>query len=197
KKESESLEIAGLEIPRDYCIGREEQKMINQYILEYGKRLYGLCLTLCINPFDADDLYQETWLKVVKNIEKYDKSREFEPWLTAICVNTYRNTLRRIARSPFFNRFASNEEKDAALESVAAPESSFLTTKEEYASLHRAINGLPEKLRITVILFYFRDMEIEKTALVLGIPPGTVKSRLNKARKLLKEVLGNEPDLSI
>lgn len=163
--------------------------MIDQYIRQYGKRLYGLCLTLCANSFDAEDLYQETWLKAVKSISRYDERREFEPWVTKICVNTYRNKLRRIMKSPIFDTFSSAEDKSAVMESVAAPET------EDYSYLHEAIDRLPEKLRITVILFYFRDMNIEKTALVLNIPPGTVKSRLSKARKLLREVLSDEADL--
>lgn len=163
--------------------------MINQYIRLYGNRLYGLCLTLCANTHDAEDLYQETWLKVVKNISKYDTTQEFEPWLTKICVNTYRNTLRRILRSPIFNGFASDEEKMAILENVAVQE------KEDYTYLHEAVNRLPEKLRMTVILFYFKEMDVNETASVLGIPPGTVKSRLNKARNLLKEVLTSETDI--
>ena len=163
--------------------------MIDQYIRQYGKRLYGLCLTLCANSFDADDLYQDTWLKAVKNISQYDESREFEPWLTRICVNTYRNRLRRIMKSPIFDAFSSEEEKTAVMESIAAPEA------EDYFRLHEAIDRLPEKLRITVILFYFRDMDVGQTAHTLNIPPGTVKSRLNKARKLLKEVLSDETDL--
>ena len=52
--------------------------------------------------------------------------------------------------------------------------------------------GLPEKLRVTVILYYFEDMDVNTTAQVLDIPPGTVKSRLNKARTKLKEVLGHD-----
>ena len=75
--------------------------VIDQYIHQYGKRLYGLCLTLCANTMEADDLYQDTWLQVVKNISRYDASRDFEPWLTKICVNLYRNALRRLAKSPF------------------------------------------------------------------------------------------------
>ena len=55
--------------------------MVDQYIGQYGTRLYGLCLSLCANAFEADDLYQDTWLQVVKNISRYDPSREFEPWL--------------------------------------------------------------------------------------------------------------------
>ena len=163
--------------------------MINQYIRDYGKRLYGLCTFLCANSCEAEDLYQETWLKVVKNIEKYDPAKEFEPWLTTICVNTYRNTLRRIMKSPVFNAFATTEEKDLTINSVPAPEGS------DYSDLYSAIDGLPEKLRLTVLLFYFRDMDIESVAKVLGIPPGTVKSRLNKSRKLLKEVLTDESGL--
>lgn len=144
--------------------------MINQYIRQYGKRLYGLCMTLCANQYDADDLYQDTWIKVVKNIDSYDTSQEFEPWLTRICVNTYRNTLRRIVRSPIFNGFASDEEKTAVMENVSKPEET------DYSYLYEAIDKLPEKLRVTVILFYFRDMDVTTTAKVLGIPEGTVKS---------------------
>lgn len=162
--------------------------MIDNFIRLHGKRLYGLCLFLCANSSDADDLYQETWLKVVKNISQYDPKKEFEPWLTKICVNTYRNTLRRAARSPIIN-FSTNEEKEHFLQSVPVPE------KKDYSSLYMAIEKLPDKLRLTVLLFYFRDMDIAGTATVLGIPEGTVKSRLNKARKLLKEVLVDESDL--
>lgn len=165
------------------------ESLIDQYIRQYGKRLYGLCLTLCANPSDADDLYQDTWLKVVKNITQYDENREFEPWLTRICVNTYRNRLRRIAKSPIFDAFLSAEEKTAVMENVPAPEA------EDYSQLHDAINRLPKKLRITVILFYFREMDVEQTAHALNIPSGTVKSRLCKARKLLKEVLSDETNI--
>ena len=159
--------------------------MINFYISKYGKRLYGLCMHLCANPFEADDLYQETWLKVIKNYEKYDKSKEFEPWLTKICVNLYRNNLKRLLKSPFIV-FKDTETKDAALESVTLPED------EDYSEIHEAIKKLPEKLRVTIILFYFQELDIESTAKVLDVPSGTVKSRLNKARKLLKEALKDE-----
>lgn len=164
--------------------------MIDRYIRQYGKRLYGLCLTLCGNPFDADDLYQDTWLKAMRNISQYDASKEFEPWLTKICVNTYRNTLRRIARSPLL-RVHDSEDQDRILNEVPAPMNA------DYAPLYEAINRLPDKLRLAVILFYFEDMDIASTATALNIPPGTVKSRLNKARKQLKEVLNDETDIRL
>ncbi len=162
--------------------------MLDTYIQQYGKRLYGLCLTLCADPFQADDLYQDTWLKVLRYFSRYDPQQDFEPWLTAICVNTYRSALRRMARSPFL-QFASTEAHDQVMNAAPAPE------KADYAELHAAIALLPEKLRLTVILFYFRDMDIHTVAKILGIPVGTVKSRLNTARKKLKEVLTDETDL--
>ena len=161
---------------------------MDQYIRQYGKRLYGLCMTLCADKHEADDLYQDTWVKVLKRFDTYDPSRDFEPWLTRLCVNTYRDRLRRLSRSPFLN-FSSNETKEAFLLTATAPE------KEDYSDLYAAIDQLPEKLRLTIILFYFEDMDIEKTAQTLGIPTGTVKSRLHKARIQLKEVLGRETDL--
>ena len=162
--------------------------MIDQYIRQYGKRLYGLCLSLCADTFEADDLYQDTWLRVIKSLTQYDPGRPFEPWLTKICVNTYRNALRRVAKSPLLS-FRTNEEKDALLCAVPAPENP------DYRALYEAIGRLPEKLRVAVILFYFQDMDVAAAARALGIPEGTVKSRLHKARKRLKEMLGDEADL--
>lgn len=162
--------------------------MIDQYTAKYGTRLYGLCLHLCTNSMEADDLYQDTWLKVLKKIDQYDRDREFEPWLTTICVNTYRNALRKLSRSPLLN-FSTSAEKDTYLHSIPAPE------KDEYLDVHVAVDALPEKLRIAVVLFYFEDMDIASTAQILGIPEGTVKSRLSKARKRLKEVLGHGTDI--
>lgn len=162
--------------------------MINQFIQQYGKRLYGLCMTLCANPYDADDLYQDTWLKVVKNFSSYNQAKAFEPWLTKICVNTYRNNLRQKIRSPM-QHFERSEDKEALLQSIPSPE------QKDYMQLYDAINNLPDKFRITVILFYFCGMDISSTAAALRVPSGTVKSRLHKARRLLKEALADDTDL--
>ena len=163
---------------------------MDRYIRKYGKRLNGLCMTLCADKHEADDLYQDTWMKVIRSFDSFDTSKDFEPWLTKLCVNTYRDKLRRISRSPFMS-FMSNESKDAVFSTARAPEG------EDYSDLYAAIDQLPEKMRLAIILFYFEDMDISKTAETLGIPSGTVKSRLNKARKLLKEVLTDETDLRL
>ena len=158
--------------------------MIDEYVARYGRRLFGLCMTLCRNRIEAEDLYQETWLKALSHIHQFHEAEDFEPWLTKICVNTYRNILRRLKISPFAD-FSSDEEKCVLIESVPARET-------DHTVLYDAVDRLPEKLRVTVILFYFRDMDLAQTAKALRIPVGTVKSRLNHARKLLKEVLQDE-----
>ena len=161
---------------------------IDQYIQRYGRRLYGLCRALCPHPFDADDLYQETWLRVFRHMDCYDPGREFEPWLAKICVNTHRSALRRLARSPLLD-FASGEDKDRLLDSIPAQEET------DYLPLYEAVGKLPDKLRQAVALFYFQGMDLAAAAEILNIPVGTMKSRLNKARKLLKEALADETDL--
>ena len=163
--------------------------MINQYIHKYGKRLYGLCITLCADKFSAEDLYQETWLKVCRKFEQYDSSKPFESWLTGICVNTYRDELRKQRISKIFDGFTTTEEKDKAIEEVAE------SVPDDYSELHEAIDRLSDKLRITVILHYFNGFSAADTAISLGVPVGTVKSRLNQARKKLRKELENESNL--
>jgi len=163
--------------------------VLNTYIDKYGRRLFGLCRTLCTNPSDAEDLYQETWLKVYHKLDQYDDQYAFEGWLTRICVNTYKDQYRKRKLSLLFDRFDSQEKKDFVLENAKAEE------QEDYSDLHEAVQKLPEKIRLTVLLFYFRELDTKETSRVLGIPEGTVKSRLSKARTLLKEMMKNEIEL--
>lgn len=160
--------------------------MIEPYIEQYGKRLFGLCVKLCASYHDAQDLYQETWLKAYRNLERYDCSRSFEHWVTRICINAYRDQLRHKKLSPIIDCFRTTEEKEAILEAQEQP------PPEEFPEVRAAVDALPAKLRMAVILYYYCDLDIQSAAAVLKIPPGTVKSRLSKARTLLKERLSHE-----
>ncbi len=164
--------------------------LIDQYIEKHGKRLYGLCRTLLYtDTSEADDLYQETWLKVCAKFEHYDRSSAFEGWLTTICVNTYRDILRRKKRSPIFDKFISQESKDAVMENVAG------VIKPDLRNIQSAVQQLPEKLRMTIILYYFQGLDIHQTASALRVPSGTIKSRLSKAKQMLKEMIQDEIEL--
>ena len=161
--------------------------MLDEWIKTYGRRLWGLCLKLCGSRSRAEELYQDTWLRVLEKQDRYDPDQPFEPWLTRICVNLYRSRLRRWALQPQA-QFATQEDLTAFLEGV--PD----TPQKSYQDLYDAVNTLPEKLRLTVILYYFKDMDVPATANLLKVPAGTVKSRLGRARKQLREVLGDEAD---
>ncbi|MGN1157829.1 MAG: RNA polymerase sigma factor [Agathobacter sp.] len=159
---------------------------MEEKIKVYGPRLFGLCMTLCKNTYDAWDLYQETWLRAYERQNQYELSRPYEGWLTAICVNRYRDYVRRMKIAPFFDFFPSSEEKDMAIEQVPTE------TAEDFREVREAVDALPEKFREAVILFYFEEKDIRRTAEIMGVPEGTAKTRLMKARKLLKEALQDE-----
>ena len=85
-------------------------------------------------------------------------------------------------------QFETEEEHDLFFNLLPDRESK----SEEYRSLTEAVKKLPEKYRVVVALRYFNDYSEESTAQMLGIPVGTVKSRLHKAKKLIREVMENE-----
>lgn len=155
--------------------------MLDKLIALHGKRLYGLCVKLCGSEYDADDLYQETWLKVHCHWDKYDESQPFEHWLTAVCVNCYRDMLRKNKFAGLLMKFSTNEEKDRVMESVADEQ-----VQEENTALWEAVRRLPEKYGTVIILHYFRGYNVKELSQILKVPEGTVKYRLHKARELLK-----------
>lgn len=159
--------------------------MFDDYIDTYGRRLFGLCMHLCRNYWDAQDLYQETWLKAYKSRQRYDDSRDFGLWLSRICVNLYRDRLRRKKLLSFLP-FSSQEQEESPVHQLAAPE------PEDYTDLYHAVKQLPEVYRLVIVLYYFLGCSVGQTAEVLNIPAGTVKSRLSKARSLLERSLDDD-----
>lgn len=154
---------------------------LDEKISQYGTRLYGLCVKLCGKKSDADDLYQETWLRVCYRIGRYDPSQPFEPWLTAVCVNAYRDSLRRRKWERLIAVFDGDEAHDRAVNSIAAEDNS-----QEKAELWESVRRLPEKYSTVILLHYFRGYDVKELSFILKIPEGTVKYRLHRARELLK-----------
>lgn len=154
---------------------------MDEAIRQYGRRLYGLCRSLCGSVPEAEDLYQDTWLKALSYLDRHGPPENWGPWLSKVCVNLYRSRLRRLSRSP--------------VRPMGEGEDFPLPEAPDYSGLRQAVDELPEKLRLAVILYYFQDLDISAAARVLGVPAGTVKSRLDRARKLLREVLRDEDAL--
>ena len=157
--------------------------LLDKYIALYQHDLTRLCISLCRNIPDSDDLYQDTWLKVMRKYEQYDENRPFDKWLFSVCVNTYKDSQRAFWRKKQVG-FQSDEEKEFFLNSVPDCNTSNI---EDYVALRKSVDNLPPKQKIVINLIYFKDLSEADVAEILKIPVGTVKSRLHKAKKLLKE----------
>ena len=152
---------------------------INELAEEYGGRLYALCLRLCGRKEPADELYQESWLRILERLDRYRPDRPFYPWAVKICVNLYRDGLRREK----LRRVLPLEDP---LPTAPGPDPDLKL------DLDRAIGMLPEKYKLAVILVYCQDLPEKEAAALLRITLGGVKSRLSRAKKLLKEVLQDD-----
>lgn len=146
---------------------------LTRYIAEHGQSLTRLCLKLCHNAHEAEDLYQETWCRVLAKLPLYDRAKPFEPWLYTVCVNTYRNIRKK-----------ADGRQTVPLETDVAGTAPLFD--EEHDWTRQIVNELEEKYRLVIILHYFKDYSVSELASILRIPQGTVKSRLYKARKILK-----------
>jgi len=164
-----------------------DDELLNNYIEKYQSDLSRLCMYLCGNICDADDLYQETWIKVIQRYDKYDISRPFDKWLFAVCVNTFKDTLKLAWRKRQV-QFPTSEDKELFLSSIPC-EDEFDKEKEDYVALWESICKLPPKHRMVITLIYFKEYSQSEVAQILNIPVGTVKSRLHKAKIILKEAL--------
>lgn len=83
---------------------------LDKLIGEYQTDLTRLCYSLCKNHADAEDLYQETWLKAIKYYEKYNRLKPFDKWLFAICVNTFKDKMKSQSFKQAM-QFETNEKK--------------------------------------------------------------------------------------
>ncbi len=156
------------------------KQRIEGYHEQYGNRVAALCRSLCRNGDDAQDLYQETWMKALRHLDQYQSDQPFDKWIAAICVNTYKNTFRAFVRSRRME-FATNEEKDRFLHSLYAHREN----RDTLIDLRQAVESLPTKYRILIRLKYDLDYTDREIADVTHLAEGTVKWRLHKARELL------------
>jgi RNA polymerase sigma-70 factor (ECF subfamily) len=117
---------------------------------------------------DVEDLYQETWLRVVRHAARFDRTKRFSTWLFQIAVNLCRDWHRRPPPEP--TDVPDTPESDVAL-----------AASDARLDAARLLAQLPEPQREVVILRYYHDLTEEETARILGCPQGTVKSRLHHA----------------
>ena len=134
-----------------------------------------------------EDLEQEIYIKTYKNLAKYSEQNKFSAWICTIAANICRDYLRS-SKFKNQNQTTSDEEILNNISIKKTPEHQY-SSKERQKIILKEINALPKKMKEVVILYEFEDYSYEKIAQKLKIPQGTVKSRINNARKILKENL--------
>ncbi|MEU7745924.1 sigma-70 family RNA polymerase sigma factor [Nonomuraea sp. NPDC049158] len=125
----------------------------------------------------ADDVTQEVWLAVLRGLPRLKEPGRFAPWLFTIARRTVMDRLR--------HEYGAAEAELTA-EPVADDPAAALVDR---AELVAGLAGLPVREREILVLFYLEDLSVEDCAQICAIPTGTVKSRLNRARRLLREHL--------
>ena len=162
-------------------------------VARYEDRLYNLCFMLASDRHEAEDLYQQTWLKVLQSPNAFSP-KSFQNWLYTVCLNVYRDTCRKNARR---SRLIAEDTEDTVMELAAASDSAESEAIDSImqAVLMSKIDHLPDRLRLPILLCYFEDLDYREIAEVLGLPVGTVKSRLNSAKKRLRTEMESETDV--
>lgn len=134
----------------------------------------------------AEDVFQDTFLQVHQSLEGFDTQRRFKPWLFTIAANKGRDALRKIGRRPAVSLSASVGRDDGPsfvdLMSIDMPAASTrMEQVEQSAMVQRALDRLSPRLKETLLLAYFQKLSYAQLADMLGIPLGTVKSRIHAA----------------
>ena len=134
-----------------------------------------------------DDIEQEVYIKTWRNMDNYEEQGKFKQWLCALTANVCRDYFR--SKSVREQNAAVDDEE--VLENIAAPatQEEELDAKMRQKIILKAVDELPYKMRRVIELYEFEDMPLEKIAKKLGVPEGTVKSRLFNARKILGQKL--------
>lgn len=170
-----------------YNMSREE---LERCIEAWGKDLYSFCCQLTKGRQEADDLYQDTFLKMVELENRLDVKSNPKGYLLSVAVNLWKNRRRKYAwRLRITGPVVSVEDAATELPDREPSAEERMISREEKELVQGAVRDLPDKYRLPVLLFYMEEIKISGIAKILGIPEGTVKSRLYKAKKLLKKEL--------
>ena len=158
-------------------------------------QLFGAALGMTRNRADAEDLVQETYLKAYSKFHQYKPGTNIKAWLYRILTNTYITQYRKAQRSP--KRASTDTVEDWQLAEAASHDARGLVSAEVEAleslpseQLRDALESLSEEHRMVIVMADVESMTYKEIAQALGIPIGTVMSRLNRARRNLRAKLG-------
>jgi RNA polymerase sigma-70 factor (ECF subfamily) len=176
------------------CRGGDE-RAYRELIERYRRPLYSLAMRMLRSEQDAEDLAQETFVRMFRALDRYDPSRPFAAWLftiaTRLCIDHLRR--RRIRPISLTQRDAeSDQDREIDIEDPGLKPDELAAHEEEARHAQTLIDSLPPHYRIVVMLRHQQDLSYEEIAEALSLPLGTVKARIHRARALLKVRLEGE-----
>ncbi|MCB9080976.1 MAG: sigma-70 family RNA polymerase sigma factor [Lewinellaceae bacterium] len=179
-------------VNQDLMSSQQMDLIFEEELFPQIEALYTFAYHLTYNEEDANDLVQETYLKAYRSIDKYEQGTNAKAWLFRILRNTFINEYRRKMRKPtqvdYEDITTYHEEDDSPL-------TGYLDLREEMFQqmigdeVTNAVNQLPVDFRVVILLCDIEGFTYEEISKILDIPIGTVRSRLHRARNLLKEKL--------
>ena len=176
------------------CLAGDEGAY-RELVDRYQRQVYSLALRMVRQVEDAEDLTQETFVRMFRAIDRYDPTRPLGAWLYTIASRLCIDHLRRHRHRPIslVQREAGSEEEYVieAVDPGLKPDEHALREEEERRMQH-LIDALPPHYRIVVLLRHQQDLSYEEIAGTLGLPLGTVKARIHRARALLKRRIEGE-----
>lgn len=159
--------------------------------LSYVDSLYGTALRLTRRPADAEDLVQDTYLKAFRASGQFARGTNLKAWLFTILHNTFRNMRRHDGRNPIDVDSETVEQAADVAGALYTPEQ-LLTRASLDADLQLALDELPDAFRQAVWLRDVEEFTYAEIAEMVGVPIGTVMSRISRGRRLLFERLSRE-----
>ena len=162
-------------------------------VLPLLPNLYSAALRMTCNPADAEDLVQETYLRAYRGFSGFEEGTNLRAWMYRILTNTFINSYRKKQREPVTVQEDDLDEwylYDKLGESGVEPsaEAEVIRSMPD-EDVQRALEALPEGFRLAVLLADVEGFSYKEIAEILGIPIGTVMSRLHRGRRALEKAL--------
>ena len=177
---------------------RADREAFEELVRRYEKELFGYLRHYLNDAEMAEDVFQQTFLQIHLKCDQFEEGRKVRPWLYTVATNQAIDCQRRNKRHRMasIDRRAQRDfegEQGALIESLGGVEADpgeEAELVEQQIQVRRAVDALPEQTRQVVMLVYFQGLKYREAADILGIPVGTVKSRLHAAIEKLSESIG-------
>jgi RNA polymerase sigma-70 factor (ECF subfamily) len=178
---------------------RGERDAFDALVAMHQRRAYQFAMRLCGNPDDAADLVAEAFIRAYRAIGQFRSAASFSTWLFRILSNVYLDVHRKEKSHPHVSIQDTLDAEDGEVQRQfpdpsAGPEE-LAEGAERATALLRAIRRLPEIHRVMILLYHTEGKSYEEIAAIVGLPLGTVKSRMNRARLNLRSILEKQVEL--